>query len=308
MKRATNTSRQASIAAGTTLSTNNPATQLMVEALLLQQDSPLTMALVERWASADLHENLITLAKQCAAAGCQPLEVFTRSVQCTTRERGVPAIIIQRNSQGQSITREAGWCQETVQVLQQLGAQRSVADLIVAYLQVLTLPRDYNDMSALRTEFVLDHMLPGTITALADIGPTTLGSHTLIKAVPSFAAALQAYQMRAAQCGRSFEHMVLLEAAVQGWSIDTPDAGNLLRAIIAAEPAVNPTRTQQPITLAMPPHVLDADVTEGANTMEMGDRADSSMPGDQEKAPKPESVLSKGFFTKADKVGKNQAK
>ena len=135
----------------------------MVEALLLQQDSPLTMALVERWASADLHENLITLAKQCAAAGCQPLEVFTRSVQCTTRERGVPAIIIQRNSQGQSITREAGWCQETVQVLQQLGAQRSVADLIVAYLQVLTLPRDYNDMSALRTEFVLDHMLPGKL-------------------------------------------------------------------------------------------------------------------------------------------------
>ena len=60
-------------------------------------------------------------------------------------------------------------------------------------------------------------------------------------------------------------------------SIDTPDAGNLLRAIIAAEPAVNPTRTQQPITLAMPPHVLDADVTEGANTMEMDDRGDAML-------------------------------
>ena len=44
-------------------------------------------------------------------------------------------------------------------------------------------------------------------------------AHVLIRLVPSFVAALQAYQVRAAQCGHSFAHMVLLEAAVQGWYV-----------------------------------------------------------------------------------------
>ena len=35
----------------------------------------------------------------------------------------------------------------------------------------------------------------------------------------SFTAAIQSYQIRAAQCGQSFKHMVLLEAAVQGWCV-----------------------------------------------------------------------------------------
>ena len=31
--------------------------------------------------------------------------------------------------------------------------------------------------------------------------------------------ALQAYQVRAAECKQTYEHMVLLEAAVQGWHV-----------------------------------------------------------------------------------------
>ena len=37
--------------------------------------------------------------------------------------------------------------------------------------------------------------------------------------VATFTAALQAYRVRAAASGQSFEHMVLLEAAVQGWFV-----------------------------------------------------------------------------------------
>ena len=44
-------------------------------------------------------------------------------------------------------------------------------------------------------------------------------AHVLIRLVPTFSAILQAYQSRAAQCGQSFEHMVLLEAVVQDWRV-----------------------------------------------------------------------------------------
>ncbi len=37
--------------------------------------------------------------------------------------------------------------------------------------------------------------------------------------VSCFKTALQAYQVRAAECGQTYEHMVLLEAAVQGWQV-----------------------------------------------------------------------------------------
>ena len=46
-----------------------------------------------------------------------------------------------------------------------------------------------------------------------------LGGDALLNMASSFAAALQAYKIRATACGQSFEHMVLLEAAVQGWHV-----------------------------------------------------------------------------------------
>ena len=37
--------------------------------------------------------------------------------------------------------------------------------------------------------------------------------------VPPITAALQAYKIRAARTGQSLEHVVMLEAAVQGWYV-----------------------------------------------------------------------------------------
>ena len=61
-------------------------------------------------------------------------------------------------------------------------------------------------------------LFAGTNAALRELGGKYIfQANVLIRLVPSFKAALQAYQMRAAQSGQSFERMVLLEAAVQGW-------------------------------------------------------------------------------------------
>ena len=60
--------------------------------------------------------------------------------------------------------------------------------------------------------------LAGTLNALAAPACEQVTRvPALITLVPFFTAALQAYQMRAIQCRRSFAHMVLLEGAVQGW-------------------------------------------------------------------------------------------
>ncbi len=45
------------------------------------------------------------------------------------------------------------------------------------------------------------------------------GDHELFRLASKYTAALQAYQTRAKECGQSFKHMVLLEAAVQGWHV-----------------------------------------------------------------------------------------
>ena len=39
------------------------------------------------------------------------------------------------------------------------------------------------------------------------------------RVLPSLQAALQVHQTRASECGKTFEHMVLLQAAVQGWHV-----------------------------------------------------------------------------------------
>ena len=63
-------------------------------------------------------------------------------------------------------------------------------------------------------------MSAGTNAALAETLHRNLSlSHVLDELVPSFTAALQSYQIRAGQRGQSFKHMVLLEAAVQGWCV-----------------------------------------------------------------------------------------
>ena len=48
---------------------------------------------------------------------------------------------------------------------------------------------------------------------------TFIRTGVLLQLLPCITAALQTYQTRAARCGQSFAHMVLLEDAVQGWYI-----------------------------------------------------------------------------------------
>ena len=83
--------------------------------------------------------------------------------------------------------------------------------------------QQHDDGAAQPIAVLLDALF--TQGALADtfMAATGIGDfskrHNLIRLMPSFAAALQAYQIRAAQCGHSFAHTVLLEAAVQGWYV-----------------------------------------------------------------------------------------
>ena len=51
------------------------------------------------------------------------------------------------------------------------------------------------------------------------LGSGRLAGAELITLTSTFASALHAYKVRAGRCGQSFEHMVLLEAAVQGWHV-----------------------------------------------------------------------------------------
>ena len=152
--------REGIIAAWHTLVTNNSATKPMLR-MLLEEGAP-TLSVVEQCASTELHESLSTLARQCEAASCQPLEVFTRSMQCTRRQADIQVMHFEKWAH--LGTQDAQWCRKTVGALQQLGAQRSMAELIVAYLQVLTLPRDDAKQLGARAEFCLEDLLPGKVT------------------------------------------------------------------------------------------------------------------------------------------------
>ena len=70
--------------------------------------------------------------------------------------------------------------------------------------------------------FVLtEKVLAGFFDMMTEATSYVSRGHILQRIVPAVTAALQAYQMRAAQSGQSFMHMVLLEAAVQGWHVTT---------------------------------------------------------------------------------------
>ena len=91
MKRANKDGREASCAAKMTLLSINLATRLMLRALPDYGPLP-RMQHVEQEASDQLLESLDKLAEQCAAARCQPLEVFRRSVQCATHRTALESI------------------------------------------------------------------------------------------------------------------------------------------------------------------------------------------------------------------------
>ena len=77
-----------------------------------------------------------------------------------------------------------------------------------------------SNTTALPVPILTDGMSAGVDDTLGRIydAPALIGG-PLHQLAASFAAALQDYHIRATSCGQSFEHMVLLEAAVQGWHV-----------------------------------------------------------------------------------------
>ena len=151
------------------LVTNNPATGLLL--MMLPDDGPLpTLQRVEQEASKQLMESLTRLAKQCADAHFQPLEVFTRSTKCTAHMSGVESISIvetcdirrQRRKQP-SMTLGKGWSQKSAQGLQELGVPERMAQLIVTYLRLLILRKNAGNKTAMLAESEFNHMLPGRL-------------------------------------------------------------------------------------------------------------------------------------------------
>lgn len=65
-----------------TLIRNNRNTQYFLD-LIPSEGGPPSLRAIEQSAPPDVFKTLSVLAQECAAAGCQPLDVFTRSLQCT---------------------------------------------------------------------------------------------------------------------------------------------------------------------------------------------------------------------------------
>ena len=169
IRRAMEDGAEAAVAARLTLTTNNPATKHLLR--MLPVDGPLpAMKKLEQRASSETLGSLTLLARQCAEAHCQALEVFTRSVQCTTRKAVAESIMAQdgvrERQHGKHLQRSnlaPGWLQQSVQAMQELGAQPSMSALILTFLNVyrLLLSNQKNGQAAMLLESDLDRMLPG---------------------------------------------------------------------------------------------------------------------------------------------------
>lgn len=177
LKRAMNNGREAAIAAKQILISNNPATRPFL--MMLPDDGKFpTLKYVEQRAPARLLESLSLLADQCDLAGCQPLEVFTRSVQCTThkaaRESVAAKDVMHEKMQqlGMNLQQlkpklhQPSWAAETVSSLTAFGLPDTLAVLIVVFLTTFRLLQSNDYVPATpplqhhpRTD--LDHLLPG---------------------------------------------------------------------------------------------------------------------------------------------------
>lgn len=151
------------------LAANNEDTKPMLLGLM-QAGLPFpALREVEQIASDKVLCSLARLAALCAEAKCQPLEVFTRSVQCTAHHAAQQSMCArnkdpeaQRHLRICRILLPASWCRECAQALQQLGVQKSMAALVVTFLQAYRrlLRNDY--AITVMARVALDHMLPGT--------------------------------------------------------------------------------------------------------------------------------------------------
>ena len=168
MKRALKDGAETAQTAKLTLISNNGATEPFLSMLPAAGPLP-TWQHVEQGASAELLKSLSKLARQCAADRCQPLEVFSHSVQCTARmaEQFSPAMRGafdwgRRQIPEPDIMRDLppALAQALAQDLQQLGLQQIMGHLYVIFQQVITAYMIDKEAEPLMAQDI-DHMLPG---------------------------------------------------------------------------------------------------------------------------------------------------
>ena len=163
LKRAMKDGKEAALVVKHALKSNNIETRLLLD--LLPNNGPLpTLQQIEQKMSLPRLLSLSNLAEQCKAANLKPLEVFTRSVQCTARRNAFGIVSIR--SLAPDLSRD----------LQQLGAQQKLADLIVAYLQPLAQRQDEEGVNRRSNalEVCLNHMLPGSSQHFQSVGASDI--------------------------------------------------------------------------------------------------------------------------------------
>ena len=165
IKRPMRAGRQAMCAARLILVTNNIDTCPLLEMLPDQGPLP-TVQQLEQRASDQLLKSLTELASQCAAAQCQPLEVFTRSLQCTMHRAAASSIAAKRRLHKRQQQKQPrpmpGWREACLQAAahERVAMQPILADLVVNFLYVQKV-HDVDDEGAELIRPYLDHMLPG---------------------------------------------------------------------------------------------------------------------------------------------------
>ena len=170
MKRAIEDCSEAAHVARLTLLSNNTATQPLLN--LIADSGPLpTTQHVEQTASVKVFDSLTTLARQCKAAQCQPLEVFSRSVQCTTRKAILDGMIADRAGYArqcealqQRITLPPTVCPEDFQALQELGIKPTLAAPVVIFVHIRNLVASVDGGSTPLAQSFFSHMLPGRLS------------------------------------------------------------------------------------------------------------------------------------------------
>ena len=175
LKHAMRDGREAASVAKMTLLTNNFATRPMLG--MLPDYGPLpAMQHIEQAASAEVLESLTKLADQCAAAQCQPLEVFARSVRCVTHRTAVESIaargrVYERQQRFRVLAVAMARMEEQLQPpadaiepvpqTQHERLQQRLEHLALTFLKTLQhlLTHDRQPNTLHRAD--LDHMLPG---------------------------------------------------------------------------------------------------------------------------------------------------
>ena len=176
MKRAMLEGHEASCAAKTRLLNNNWHTLVILQLISDGEELPSIKDIEQRLNRSD-QIMVDMLALQCAAAGFQPLQVFTRSAQCGVKtacragHKRVPARhqqVAELDRVFQEYSFPATWGKDNVDLMVQQGVHESMATLIMLLLLLLTelckrCFRPSDDWQTGAGEYAaLDHLFPGS--------------------------------------------------------------------------------------------------------------------------------------------------